>query len=77
MGDPVGAAKFTRQSLKADGHWLLVEPFANDDVADNLNPIGRVFYSASRRVLSTPGAAVGVRHWPFHAGGSQQWVRLG
>ncbi len=55
----------------------MVEPFANDDVADNLNPIGRVFYSASRRVLSTPGAAVGVRHWPFHAGGSQQWVRLG
>jgi hypothetical protein len=47
MGDPVGAARHARQSLKADGHWLLVGPFANDDIADNLNPMGRVFYSAS------------------------------
>ena len=28
----------------ADGTWLIVEPFANDATADNLNPIGRVFY---------------------------------
>ena len=55
MGDPVGAARHTRQSLKADGHWLLVEPFANDDVADNLNPIGRVFYSAST-LICTPAS---------------------
>ncbi len=52
MGDPVGAARHTRQSLKADGHWLLVEPFANDDLADNLNPIGRVFYSVSTLVCT-------------------------
>jgi len=55
MGDPVGAAQYTRQSLKADGHWLLVEPFCNDDVADNLNPIGRVFYSAST-LICTPAS---------------------
>jgi SAM-dependent methyltransferase len=55
MGDPVGAARYTRRSLKADGHWLLVEPFANDDIADNLNPIGRVFYSAST-LICTPAS---------------------
>jgi hypothetical protein len=47
MGDPVGAARHTRESLKDDGHWLLVEPFANDDVADNLNLLGRVSYAVS------------------------------
>jgi 2-polyprenyl-3-methyl-5-hydroxy-6-metoxy-1,4-benzoquinol methylase len=55
MGDPVGAARQTRQSLKSDGHWLLVEPFANDDLAENLNPIGRVFYSAST-LICTPAS---------------------
>jgi len=67
MGDPVGAATHTRESLKADGTWLLVEPFANDDVADNLTPVGRVFYSAST-LICTPaslsqdvGAALGAQ----------------
>jgi hypothetical protein len=67
MGDPVGAAAHTRRSLKPDGTWLLVEPFANDDVADNLNPVGRVFYSAST-LICTPasksqdvGAALGAQ----------------
>jgi hypothetical protein len=55
MGDPVGAARYTREALKSDGHWLLVEPFANDDVKDNLNPIGRVFYSAST-LICTPAS---------------------
>ena len=55
------------RSLKPDGTWLLVEPFANDDVADNLNPVGRVFYSAST-LICTPaslsqdvGAALGAQ----------------
>jgi len=47
MGDPVGAAKHVRQSLKPDGTWLVVEPFAKDRVEENLNPVGRVFYNAS------------------------------
>ena len=55
MGDPVGAAAHTRASLKPDGTWLLVEPFANDDVAENLTPVGRVFYSAST-MICTPGS---------------------
>jgi SAM-dependent methyltransferase len=50
MGDPVGAATHVRQSLKADGTWLIVEPQANDNVQDNLNPVGRIFYSASTMI---------------------------
>ena len=52
MGDPVGAAAHILASLAADGTWLLVEPFAHDDMADNMNPIGRMFYSASTMVCT-------------------------
>lgn len=47
MGDPAGASSHVRQSLAPDGTWMIVEPFANDDVAANLNPVGRIYYSAS------------------------------
>jgi len=52
MGDPVGAARHVRETLKPDGTWMLVEPFAHDRVEDNLNPIGRVFYSVSTLVCT-------------------------
>ena len=55
MGDPVGAAAHVRQSLKPDGTWLIVEPFAHDRLEDNLNPVGRVFYSAST-FICTPAS---------------------
>jgi SAM-dependent methyltransferase len=55
MGDPVGAATHVLSTLKSDGTWMIVEPFANDKVEDNLNPIGRVFYSAST-MLCTPAS---------------------
>jgi ubiquinone/menaquinone biosynthesis C-methylase UbiE len=47
MGDPSGAARHIRQALDTDGTWLIVEPLAADTLADNLNPVGRVYYSAS------------------------------
>lgn len=50
MGDPAGASAHVRSTLAADGVWMIVEPFANDDVAANLNPIGRIYYSASALV---------------------------
>jgi SAM-dependent methyltransferase len=53
MGDPVGAARHVRESLAADGTWMIVEPFANDELKDNLNPVGRVYYSFST-LLCTP-----------------------
>lgn len=55
MGDPVGASAHIRESLKPDGSWMLVEPFANDDLADNLNPVGRMYYSAST-MICTPAS---------------------
>jgi SAM-dependent methyltransferase len=55
MGDPVGAAKHAYQALKADGTVLLVEPFANDTLDANINPVGRLFYAAST-FICTPNS---------------------
>ena len=55
MGDPVGAAAHVRQTLDGGGTWMIVEPFANDRVEENLNPVGRIFYGAST-VICTPAS---------------------
>jgi SAM-dependent methyltransferase len=55
MGDPEGAARHVRETLAPNGAWMVVEPFAHDKLEDNLNPIGRVFYSAST-MLCTPAS---------------------
>jgi len=67
MGNPGGAAKHVLQTLKKkDGTCMLVEPFANDKIEDNLNPLGRVNYSASTMVcvpasLNENGPALGAQ----------------
>jgi SAM-dependent methyltransferase len=53
MGDPVGAASHVRKALNDDGTWMIVEPYANDELKDNLNPVGRVYYGFST-LLCTP-----------------------
>ena len=55
MGDPLAAARHVREALSPDGTWLVVEPYAGDTVADNLNPVGRVYYNASTQ-LCLPNA---------------------
>jgi ubiquinone/menaquinone biosynthesis C-methylase UbiE len=55
MGDPLTAARHVRQALKPDGTWLVVEPYAADETAGNLNPVGRVYYSFST-MLCVPNA---------------------
>jgi SAM-dependent methyltransferase len=55
MGDPAGASAHVRQSLAKDGTWMIVEPFADDDLKNNLNPVGRVYYSFST-LLCTPSS---------------------
>jgi SAM-dependent methyltransferase len=55
MGDPVGAARHVRSTLKPDGTWMIVEPAAGDRVEDNLNPVGRAYYSFST-LLCTPAS---------------------
>jgi 2-polyprenyl-3-methyl-5-hydroxy-6-metoxy-1,4-benzoquinol methylase len=57
MGDPAGAAAHVLTTLKPTGTWMIVEPFANDDTADNLNPLGRMFYSASTMVCTPASRA--------------------
>jgi ubiquinone/menaquinone biosynthesis C-methylase UbiE len=47
MGNPLAAARHVRGTLAPDGTWLIVEPFAGDAISDNLNPIGRIYYSGS------------------------------
>ena len=66
MGDPTGAARHVRKTLAPDGIWMIVEPFAGDKVEDNLNPVGRIFYSASTMLcvpssLSEHGPALGAQ----------------
>lgn len=66
MADPVGAARHVRQSLAPDGAWMIVEPFANDQPEQNLNPIGRLFYGASTLICvpasqSGQGPALGAQ----------------
>ena len=55
MGDPVGIGSHVRKSIGANGTWMLVEPFANDRLEDNLNPVGRLYYGAST-MLCTPNS---------------------
>jgi 2-polyprenyl-3-methyl-5-hydroxy-6-metoxy-1,4-benzoquinol methylase len=55
MGDPVGASAHVLQTLAPDGTWMVVEPFANDRLEDNLNPVGRIFY-ASSTMICTPAS---------------------
>jgi SAM-dependent methyltransferase len=55
MGDPVGAIKHVRETLAPDGTCMLVEPFANDRLEDNFNPVGRVYFAAST-MICTPAS---------------------
>jgi ubiquinone/menaquinone biosynthesis C-methylase UbiE len=47
MGDPIAAARHAAKVLAPDGTVMLVEPFANDRVEDNLSPVARLYYAAS------------------------------
>jgi SAM-dependent methyltransferase len=67
MEDPQGAAAHALKTLKkSDGTVMIVEPFANDKLEDNLNPVGRLFYAGSTMVcipasLSQNGPALGAQ----------------
>jgi len=69
MADPVGTVSHISKILKQDGTLMLVEPFAKDEVKDNHNPIGRLFYGASTMVcvpcsLASNGPALGAQAGP-------------
>ena len=52
MGDPVAAARRVHRSLASQGTWMIVEPLAGDSIAENLNPVGRIYYAASTLVCT-------------------------
>ncbi|HEY2589410.1 MAG TPA: methyltransferase domain-containing protein [Tepidisphaeraceae bacterium] len=59
MGDPVGAATHARARLKPGGVVMLVEPYAEDRLEDNLTSeraaVSRFFYAAST-LACVPGS---------------------
>ncbi|MGR9461213.1 class I SAM-dependent methyltransferase (plasmid) [Rhizobium ruizarguesonis] len=50
MGDPIAAAAHIRKALKEGGTWMVVEPMAGDTLEENINPVGRLYYSASTMI---------------------------
>jgi ubiquinone/menaquinone biosynthesis C-methylase UbiE len=50
MGNPISAAKHVHETLNADGTWMIVEPYANDTLEANMNPVGRIYYAASTMI---------------------------
>jgi 2-polyprenyl-3-methyl-5-hydroxy-6-metoxy-1,4-benzoquinol methylase len=50
MGDPVAAATHAAKAIARDGTVMLVEPFANDKVEDNISPVARMYYAASTTI---------------------------
>jgi len=57
MGDPVGAARHIRAALKPGGTFMLVEPMAGDSMAENMNPLGQIFYAASTTICTPASLA--------------------
>ena len=55
MGDPQGTSSHVLSTMDSDGSWLIVEPFANDTLEENLNTVGRLYYSAST-MICTPAS---------------------
>jgi SAM-dependent methyltransferase len=65
-GRPDRAARRVRECLEPGGSWMIVEPKAGDTVADNFNPVGRLYYSGSTylcvpNALSQSDAALGAQ----------------
>jgi SAM-dependent methyltransferase len=61
MGDPVAAAAHAAKSLARDGTVMLVEPYANDRVEDNVSPVGRLYYAASTTICCAHAISDGGR----------------
>jgi len=59
MGDPVSAARHAGEALAPDGTVMLVEPFANDRIEDNLSPVAQLYYAASTTICCAHAIAEG------------------
>ncbi len=61
MGDPVAAAAHAAKAIARDGTVMLVEPFANDRVEDNISPVARIYYAASTTICCAHAISDGGR----------------
>jgi SAM-dependent methyltransferase len=61
MGDPVAAAAHAAKALARGGTVMLVEPFANDRVEDNISPVARMYYAASTTICCAHAISEGGR----------------
>ncbi|QDS91452.1 bifunctional 3-demethylubiquinone-9 3-methyltransferase/ 2-octaprenyl-6-hydroxy phenol methylase [Roseimaritima multifibrata] len=67
MGDPIGGMEHIHAALESDGTCMIVEPMAGDTVAENMNPVSRLYYAASTMVCvptslaQETGAALGAQ----------------
>lgn len=61
MGDPVGVMQHAASRLATDGTVLLIEPFANDRVEDNISPVARIYYAGSVSLCCANAIADGGR----------------
>jgi SAM-dependent methyltransferase len=61
MGDPAAAAAHAARALGRDGTVMLVEPFANDRVEDNVSPVARLYYAASTTICCAHAISEGGR----------------
>jgi SAM-dependent methyltransferase len=61
MGDPVAAAAHAAKAIARDGTVMLVEPFANDRVEDNVSPVARLYYAASTTLCCAHAISEGGR----------------
>jgi len=61
MGDPVAAAMHAARTVAEDGTVMLVEPFANDRVEDNISQVGRLYYAASTTICCAHAISDGGR----------------
>ncbi len=50
LGNPIAAAEHAARTLAPDGTVMLVEPFANDRVEENMTLAGRLYYAASTTI---------------------------
>lgn len=67
LGDPEGAMRHAKEALQPGGACMIVEPAAGNSLGENLNPVSRLFYSASTMVCvptslaQEVGAALGAQ----------------
>jgi SAM-dependent methyltransferase len=61
LGDPEAAARRAAEALAPGGTVMLVEPFAHDRTEQNLNVVGRLYYSASTTICCAHAISEGGR----------------